>query len=135
MIKKERYGMAAKESHDKNPVQANSYTCAITRMTREARALESVVRERKRMRERETGEKKSSTKGERKTNERQKRTEGRHIEGAERRTINVRTTTSRWPNDQTDRPLWTKSSSRHSMIRECQKFRLPKQRHRVTSYE
>lgn len=27
--------MATKESHDKNPAQANSYTCAITRMTRE----------------------------------------------------------------------------------------------------
>lgn len=56
---------------------------------------------------------------------------GRHIERAERRTINVRTTTSRWLAKRLDRSTrsWTKSSFRDT-IRDYQKFRLSKQRYR-----
>lgn len=68
-----------------------------------ARTVGSAVREReKRMQREAEGKQKKEYYKEREEDERAAKANwGRHIEGAERRTINVRTTTSRWLVDQT----------------------------------
>lgn len=86
-----------REFYDEEPVQANSYTCTITRMTRDGGSGWECRSEGEKDGRNTRGKKTRVPQRERgRWTSGKSRSGGRHTEGAERRTINVRTTTSRW---------------------------------------